>query len=64
MGSFLSRLPSGGLRFSKRRVVGLREEGVLSANKVQLDKAHAATRGIGDARNITLEEVPISISWV
>jgi hypothetical protein len=48
MGSFLSRLPSGGLRFSKKKV----------------NKAHAARRGIGDARNITLEEVPISISWV
>jgi hypothetical protein len=55
MGGIASRL--------RRRVVGPREVGDLGANKVQADKAHAAGRGIGDARNIALEEVPISIPW-
>jgi hypothetical protein len=50
-------------------VVGSRQVRNLSANQVQVDKANAAWSGIGDSRNITLEEalsqeVAISISWV
>jgi hypothetical protein len=60
--SWLKNNDAGRLRLSKKRVQRSWEVGDLSANKVQVDKANSAKRVIGDARNITLEEVLISIS--